>query len=235
MVFALANQKRMQAVITAGTTERARKVLILNLVFQHRKHPVKREIASLGNQTIGVTILLIHLLFVVHLHGMARDMLPWWHQSLWTLFWIFVVHGRLDRDQPSEGSRNMHCTMALRKNFALVISPLCLPILRLEQVWKVVLFIIRQHPHVLPELMCLRRATCLSYSPFLQMKNLGTTIELDPRGDKITCPAFGLYSSPAENSTMGRIVLDLTCLVYQARLRERFTHPKRHVTCALSE
>ena len=83
MVFALTNQKRMQAVITAGRKaearnekERARKVLILNLVFQHRKHPVKKEIASLWNQTIGMTILLIHLLYVVHLHGVARDMLP---------------------------------------------------------------------------------------------------------------------------------------------------------------
>ena len=25
------------------------------------------------------------------------------------------------------------------------------------------------------------------------MKNLGMTIELDPREDKISCPAFGLY------------------------------------------
>ena len=68
-----------------------------------------------------------------------------------------------------------------------------------------------------------------------QMKISGKTIELDPRGDKITCPAFGLCSSPAENSTMGHIVLDLTCLAYQPKLRERFTHPKRHVTFALSE
>ena len=35
------------------------------------------------------------------------------------------------------------------------------------------------------------------------MKHLGMTIELDPKRDKITCPAFGLYSSPAEYSTMG--------------------------------
>ena len=68
-----------------------------------------------------------------------------------------------------------------------------------------------------------------------QMKNLGMTIELDPRWDKITCTAFGSYSSPAEYSTLGHIVLDLTCLAYQPKLRERFTHPKRHVTCALSE
>ena len=27
-----------------------------------------------------------------------------------------------------------------------------------------------------------------------QMKNMGMTIELDPKGDKITCPPFGLCS-----------------------------------------
>ena len=48
-----------------------------------------------------------------------------------------------------------------------------------------------------------------------QMRNLGMTIELDPQGGKITCPAFGLYSSPAEYSTMGHFVLDLTSLTYQ--------------------
>ena len=53
-----------------------------------------------------------------------------------------------------------------------------------------------------------------------QMKNLGTTIELDPKGDKITCPAFGLYSSPSECCTMGHIVLDLTSLAYQPKSRE---------------
>ena len=51
------------------------------------------------------------------------------------------------------------------------------------------------------------------------MRNLGTPIELDPQGDKITCPAFGLFSSPAEHSTMGHIVLDLTSLTYQFTTR----------------
>ena len=65
-----------------------------------------------------------------------------------------------------------------------------------------------------------------------QINKLGITIELDPKGDKITCPAFGLYSSPAEHSTMGHIVLDLTSLAYQPTTisRERSGHPKRHVT-----
>ena len=70
-----------------------------------------------------------------------------------------------------------------------------------------------------------------------QIENLGTTIELDPTGDKITCPAFGLYSSPAEHSTMGHSVLDLKNLAYQptTKLREQSGHPKRHVTFAMSE
>ena len=93
--------------------------------------------------------------------------------------------------------------MALRRSFAVGISPLCLPALRQRLVLKVVLFTFRQHLHVLPELTCLRRATCLLFS-LSQMKNLGMTIEMDPKGDKITCPAFGLYSSPAGYSTMGQ-------------------------------
>ena len=34
---------------------------------------------------------------------------------------------------------------------------------------------------------------------------------------------------------MGHIVLDLTSLAYQPKSRERFAHPKRHVTCPPSE
>ena len=63
---------------------------------------------------------------------------------------------------------------------------------------------------------------------------MGTTIELDPKGDKITWPAFGLYSSPAEYSTMGHVVLDVTGLAHQPKSRERPTHPKRHVTFVLT-
>ena len=70
-----------------------------------------------------------------------------------------------------------------------------------------------------------------------QMKNLGKTIELDSKRDKFTCPAFGLYSSPAEYSTMGHIVLDLTNLAYQPTTKSRGQpgHPKTHVTFAMSE
>ena len=63
---------------------------------------------------------------------------------------------------------------------------------------------------------------------------MGKTIDWDPNGDIITCPAFGLHSSPAECSTLGLFVLDLTSLACQPKSRERSTHPKRQVS-ALSE
>ena len=51
-----------------------------------------------------------------------------------------------------------------------------------------------------------------------QKKNFGTTIELDPKGENITCPPFGMYSSPPFYSTMGHIVSDLTSLAYQPKI-----------------
>ena len=68
-----------------------------------------------------------------------------------------------------------------------------------------------------------------------QMKILGITLELNQTRDKTTCPAFGLYSSPVEYSTMGHIVLDLTGLAYQPKSRERSARPTNHVTYALSQ
>ena len=61
------------------------------------------------------------------------------------------------------------------------------------------------------------------------MKNLVMTIELNPKGDKITCPAFGSHSSPAEYSTMGYIVSDPTSLAYQPKSREGVCSPEE--TC----
>ena len=43
-------------------------------------------------------------------------------------------------------------------------------------------------------------------SSLLQMRSLRTTIALYPQEDKITCPVLGLFSSPAEYSTMGHCV-----------------------------
>ena len=87
VVVALTSQKRVQAMISIRTQteartekERAKKVLIHNLVFQPLKHPVTKEIASPGNQMIGIPDSLTIL--VPLLHGMALDILHSWHQSL---------------------------------------------------------------------------------------------------------------------------------------------------------
>ena len=61
---------------------------------------------------------------------------------------------------------------------------------------------------------------------------MGTTLNLDPKRDHIKCPDFGLYSSVAEYSTMGHVVLDLT---YQPKSRERSSRPKKYVTFGMSE
>ena len=61
------------------------------------------------------------------------------------------------------------------------------------------------------------------------------TIELNPKGDKLHVQFFGLYASPAEYSTMGHVVLDLTSLAYQPNSRERSARLEKHVTFALSE
>ena len=71
----------------------------------------------------------------------------------------------------------------------------------------------------------------LSFVP--HVKSSGMTVELDPKGDKITCPAFGLYSSPVKYSTMRHIVLDLTSLAYQPKSREGSARPTKHETFAL--
>ena len=48
---------------------------------------------------------------------------------------------------------------------------------------------------------------CLFYSPFRGCRFWVLHLKLDPKGDRITCPAFGLYSSP------DRTILCGTCCV----------------------
>ena len=87
VVVALTSQKRVQAMISIRTQaeartgkDKAKKVLILNMVFQPLKHPKTKEMASPGNQIIGIPDSLTIL--VPLLHGMALDTLHGWHQSL---------------------------------------------------------------------------------------------------------------------------------------------------------
>ena len=87
--------------------------------------------------------------------------------------------------------------MVLRRNLAVVMSPSCSPTPRQKPAWKVALSTFHDPP-------CSTKVDVLEtgdvpilFSPS-QMKNLGMTFELDPKRDKITCPAFGLFSSPAK-------------------------------------
>ena len=50
--------------------------------FFPQKHQVKKRIISPWNQKIGMMILQFHLLYVVLLRGMARDIRSGWHHSL---------------------------------------------------------------------------------------------------------------------------------------------------------
>ena len=88
VVFEIAQQKRVQAMISTRTKaeartkkERARKVLIFNLDFQPLQIPLKRDKVIPGNQAIGIPALLT-IPLVQLLHGLARDTLHGWHQSL---------------------------------------------------------------------------------------------------------------------------------------------------------
>ena len=125
----------------------------------------------------------------------------------------------------------MHGIMALRWNSAAVTHLSCLP----TPSQKPASFTFQQFHHVSTKVDVHETGDVPILSSLSQMKNLGS--ELDPKGDKVTCPAFGLYSSPVEYSTMGQIVLDLTNLAYQptTKSREQPGHPKRHVTFAMSE
>ena len=70
---------------------------------------------------------------------------------------------------------------------------------------------------------------------FPQMRNLGTTIELDPHGDKITCLALACFLLQLSIPHWD-IFLDLTSLTYQPTTKSTDRlGPKRHVTFAMSE
>ena len=101
----------------------------------------------------------------------------------------------------------MRCNRALQQSSVLAVSLLCMPTLKQKLVWKVVFSNFGQNHNVLPGLMCLRRATCPLFA-LPEMQNLGITLELDLKGAKITCPAFGLCSSPIEYSTINRTHCD---------------------------
>ena len=145
--------------------------------------------------------------------------------------------GRLDRDRQSEDSRSMHDIVALRRNSAVVTNFSCSPTRRQKPAWRVAVSTIQTTPPCSTKVDVFETGDVSILFSLSQMRNLSTTVELHPKGDKITCPAFGLYSSPVECSIIGDIVLYVTSLSYQSatKSREQPGHPKRHAIFAMSE
>ena len=225
VVFALTRQIKAQARIIPRTkarerteNEKARKELILNPDFQPLKHAVKKDMAMPGNRTTVTTPLNLanHPKHVVLDLGCTRSIglraaIERFKKHAW-FYGITTEFFRCSKAFVFANSETESCMESCTVHFPKV--PPCSTKLDVLETG------------VVPILFSLPR-----------MKNLGMTIELDPKGDNITFPAFRLYSSPAEYSTTGHILLDATSLAYQptTKSRERSGHPRRHVTFAMSE
>ena len=149
-----------------------------------------------------------------------------------TRFWVLAAHGRLNQERQSKDSRNMHGIEALRWNSAVVTNLSCLPNARQKPARKVSFFTFQQFHHVLPRLMYLRQVMCPSCcSLSFRLRPLNWI----QKETKLHVQLFGLYSSPAEHSTMGHCVLHLTNLASQptTESREQPGQQKRHVTFGL--
>ena len=201
-----------------------------------KRQPNEEGLSAPGNQTIGLPVIGLTILGP-QMRGRPAQRLTlhgWWqpHGVLPTiqhmLFWTLAAHGGLDQERQSKDSRSTHGIMALRQNSAVATNLSCLPNPRQKPARKVASSTFQQFHHVLPMLMCLRQVMCPSCFPSLRRKT-SMTVKLDRKGDKITCPAFALCSSPAGHPTMGHIVLDLTNLAYQPTTR------RDYVTFAMSE
>ena len=186
---------------------------------------LKSDMILSGNTTIGIPIV---LMIPRRVRGSIQERQLGWRQFPWilpairrTLFWILVVHDRLDQEKQSGGSRNIRRIMGLQQNSVLALSVLCLPTLEQKLVWESCIINFPTKPPCSTSVDVLQTGNVPIQNFLPQMQNFGITIELDPKGAKITCPAFGLNHSPVEYSTMGHIVLDLTSLAYQPKLREQ--------------
>ena len=139
---------------------------ILNPDFQSQKHPLKKDMARSGNQTIGLPVT-----------GLTPDA-RWFCTKAHTAWMVTTplnlanhpTHVVLDlgctRSIGSRAaSRSMHGIMASRRNFAVVTSLSCLPTPSRKPAKKISFFTFQQSHRVLPRLMCLRQVMCLFCFP----------------------------------------------------------------------
>ena len=239
VVFALTSPTKVHARTFTKTKaekrikkEKAKKGPNLNPDSQPQKHLMKRIWPGLG----------IRRLVASH-----------WTDDSWTpdagvvfctkahTAWMVATPLNL-ANRPTPVVLDLGCTRSTRSRAAIerfkkhawyygVTTEFCrCPTRRQKPAWRVAVSSFQQHHHVLPRLMCLNEGDVPILFSLSQMKNLGMTVVLDPKGHTITCPAF-------EYSTMGHIVLDLTNLAYQPTTKssEQPGHPKIRVTFAMPE
>ena len=130
---------------------------------------------------------------------------------------------------------NVRCIMVLQQNSVFAISLLCLPTLRPKLVGNVVLCIFRQSHHVLPALMCLRRATYLSYSPFRRCRIWVSHFIWIQKELRLQVQLLACTLLPTNIPLWDTFCWILTSLAYQPKSRERSDRPTKRVTLALSQ
>ena len=155
------------------------------------------------------------------LHDLARDILHGWRQFL-SICQTTPKHVVLDLGcTRSIGSRaairrfQKHAlyygitTRVLHpcnKSFVFATS-------EMETCWESCIVHLPSKPPCSTRVECaLKQVMYPSHSHISKWKNWEMTIELNPKGDKITCPAFGQYSTPAEcemNTTMETLLVSI--------------------------
>ena len=177
VVLALTSPTKEQARTTPRTkatertkTEKARKEPFLNPDSQPQKHPMKKDMARPGNQTIGlpVTGLTIPGRWVgsaqkLILHGMVATLLNLANHPTHVVLDLGCTRS-IGSIAAIERFKKHAGIMALRRNFALS----CLPTPRQKPARKVALFTFQQLQHVQPRLMFLRQVMCPSCFPSLK-------------------------------------------------------------------
>ena len=175
-------------------------MLILNLDFQPRTHPVKYDMAMPGNRTIGLPS---------HWPDDSSTSAAGWSCTRAHTAWMIAVPLNLT-NHPTHVVLDLGCTRSIGSRATIkrfqkhawyygITTEFCrcyksfvCANSETETCWESCII---HFPTTPP---CSTRVDVLETGdgPFLfslpQMKNLGTKIELDPKGHKITCPAFGL-------------------------------------------
>ena len=135
---------------------------------------------------------------------MARDIVHGWHQSHWilptirhTLFWILAAHGQLDqaaiKSFPKHALYYGITTEFRRCNKSFVFANS-----ETESCLESNMIHFPTTPPCSTRVDVLETGNVPILLSLCSDEKFGYDFQLDPKGDKITCPAFGFYSSPAE-------------------------------------